>query len=284
MSVFHAVVLALVQGLTEFLPVSSSGHLALAELVLDRPALPGDVGIFYEVLLHVATLLAVVIWFRREIWELRAAFGRSREAREARRVIALIAVASVPTAAIGLAIKDAAERAFTNPLLVGVGLLVTSALLASTARLLGRRANGAAPPPAGTPGSGERWITDLARLRFRDALVVGTVQGGAVWPGVSRSGSTIVAALWMGVPPVTAARFSLLVSLPAIAGAFCLKLRDLEGVPPAWAAWVVGFVVTAIVGYLSIGWLLAIVRSSRLKWFAAYTGTLGAVAVILARA
>jgi len=283
MTFLEAAVLALVQGLTEFLPVSSSGHLALAEAIFGRSPLSDSGGVFYEVLLHVATMLAVIVWFRREIWALRSGLGRGAHATAARRVVGLIALASLPTAAIGLAMKDVAERAFGQPLLVGLGLLVTSGLLASTARLLGRRAEGVAPPDAAAPGPGGRWIDDLARLRWRDAVVVGVAQGLAVWPGVSRSGSTIVAGLWMGVPPATAARFSLLVSLPAIAGAFLLKARDLQGVPPEVASWLAGFVLTAVVGYLAIGWLLAVVRSARLRWFAIYTFVLGATAVVVAR-
>ena len=266
MSLLEALILALVQGLTEFLPVSSSGHLALSKAVLGLTATTGNAGVFYEVLLHVATMFAVMLYFRRELWGLTAAFGRGPRAASARRVILLLIVASVPTAAIGLGIKDLAEKAFELPPWVGAGLLFTSLLLISTI-LLRRRA-------AQEEDAGD-WLEDLAAIRYGDAVVIGVAQGVAVWPGVSRSGSTIAAALLMGVAPIAAARFSLLASLPAIGGGFLLKLRDLEGVPEGLGIQAAGFVVSFGVGLLAIGWLMAAVRGRRLAWYALYTFLLG---------
>jgi len=275
MSLLEAIVLALVQGLTEFLPVSSSGHLALARALFDATSSGGQEGVFYEVLLHVATMLAVVLFFRRELWALTAAFGRSERATTARRVLLLLFVASVPTAVIGLAIKDQAERAFVFPPWVGAGLLLTSLLLLSTVVLRRRAAETEAEAEHG-PGA---WLDDLSELRLRDACVVGIAQGVAVWPGVSRSGSTIAAALLMGVRPLVAARFSLLASLPAIAGGFALKLRELESLQGSPGSLFAGFLVAFVVGWLAIGWLMAAVRGSRLAWYAAYTAVLGAIAI-----
>lgn len=280
MPLVDAVLLALVQGLTEFLPVSSSGHLALAgELLGERARPDGEAGVFYEVLLHVATMLAVVVYLRRELLGLRRVVARDSAGRAARRVVLLVGAASVPTAGVGLAIRHAAEAAFHVPALVGVGLLVTSALLASTVRRLRRSAASGRPAPV--EAAGTEWYADLAGLRWRAAVIVGVAQGLAVWPGVSRSGSTIVAGLWMGVAPVTAARFSLLVSLPAISGAFLLKLGELEGVPSGVTSWAIGFAVALGVGYLAIGWLVSLARTDRLPWFALYTALLGGGALAL---
>jgi undecaprenyl-diphosphatase len=266
MSLLDALILALVQGLTEFLPVSSSGHLAIAKALLGAA---GQDGVFYEVLLHVATMLAVVVFFRRELWALTSAFGRSERAPVARRVLLLLAISSVPTALIGLGVKDLAEKAFELPPWVGAGLLLTSLMLLSTLAL--RRKRDDEDPEADV---GE-WIADLAEIRPRDAAVVGVAQGIAVWPGISRSGSTIAAALLMGVRPLPAARFSLLASLPAIGGGFVLELRELESLPLSLGPQLAGSVVGFGVGWLAIGWLMAAVRGTRLAWYALYTAILG---------
>lgn len=273
MSFLDALILALVQGLTEFLPVSSSGHLALAKALLGASGSTGQEGVFYEVLLHVATMLAVVVFFRRELWALTAALSRGGRAPVARRVLLLLFVASVPTAIIGLAIKDAAEQAFELPPWVGGGLLFTSLLLVSTL-LLRRKATSTEPEAERDAGE---WLEDLTEIRIRDAAVIGLAQGVAVWPGVSRSGSTIAAGLLMGVRPLPAARFSLLASLPAIGGGFLLKLRELDSLPSQLMPQLAGFILAFAVGWLAIGWLMAAVRGTRLAWYALYTALLGLV-------
>lgn len=279
MPFLDAILLGLLQGLTEFLPVSSDGHLALGGLVLGHdPAEAG--GIFYDLLLHLATMLAVIVHFRRELWSLRHAVSPSSPVAEratARRTCLLVLAASVPTAIVGLALKDACERAFGIPVLVGLGFLATSAVLTATSFLLRRRAREATETPR------PDW-SDVSTIRFRDALVVGTLQGLAPWPGFSRSGVTIAGGVAMGVAPATAARFSLLVSLPAIAGAFLLKMREVENVPHGAGAMAAGFVVAGVVGYFAIGWLIAIARRARLGVFAAYTALLGLTTIALALA
>lgn len=271
MDLFRALALALVQGLTEFLPVSSSGHLALAEawLGIDEP------GLFYEVLLHLATMAAVVVYFRRELWTLTRAWRRGAEGRPARRLLGLLVVTSVPTAAVGLTMEKLAVSAFGDPRLVAAGLFVTSIVLLSTLRL--RRG-------ASTDGTEElaadSWLEDLAAVRWRDAVVIGLAQGAAAWPGVSRSGSTIAAALWMGVPPLAAARFSLLASLPAIAGVFLLQLRELSSWPASAGTLLAGFALAFAIGLVAIAWLMAAVRGARLGWFALYTAALGLAALL----
>ena len=213
--------------------------------------------------------------FRRELWSLRHAIGSGPEAAVARRACLLVVAASVPTAIVGLALKDACERAFGVPILVGVGFLGTAAVLGITMILLRRRAK---QDQASIPAD---W-SDVATMRVREALVIGALQGLAPWPGFSRSGVTIAGGVAMGVAPATAARFSLLISLPAIGGAFLLKLRELEGTPDGAAAMACGFVVAGVVGYLAIGWLIAIARKAKLGVFAAYTAVLGTLTIVLA--
>jgi undecaprenyl-diphosphatase len=269
MTLFEALLLGLVQGITEFLPVSSDGHLALATMLLGKdPA--GDSGIVFDLVVHLATMLAVCIRFRRELWELRAALVPGEGGILARRVVLLVFAASVPTAIVGLLIKDTAEWAFGVPVLVGLGFLGTSFGLGVSLLLLRRRPG----RPAEEPVPGRAWA-DLESIRVRDAVAVGIAQGLAPWPGLSRSASTIAAAVACGVRPGTAARFSLLASLPAIGGAFLLKIHEAGGHAGPLPPLLLGFLVAGVVGYFAIGWLISIARSARLGWFALYTLLLG---------
>jgi len=257
MTLTQSMFLGVLQGVTEFLPVSSSGHLAIAQHFLPEFEQPG---VFFDVLLHVATFVAVLYYFRNELIDLGTApFRRDEAARLHRRVLLLLIAASVPTAVIGLAGKDFFEGLFGNITVVSLMLLVTGTLLFLAERF--RR-----------PG---RKREDL---RLSDALVVGTVQGFAILPGISRSGSTIAALLLKGVDAETAARFSFLLGLPAVFGAALLSLKDLQGVPteevPLYLA---GAGVAFLTGLLSIHLLMAILRRRRLIAFALYCWLVGAV-------
>jgi undecaprenyl-diphosphatase len=206
MTIFQALLLGVIQGLTEFLPVSSSGHLAIAQHYLPGFNQPG---LLFDVLLHFGTMLAVVIYFRRELVRLAlACFRTGPEAETDRRILLLLVLASVPTAIIGLSFKDFFEQSFHNLPLIAVMLCVTGTLLFLSERLR-------------KPGRTEAGLTGA------DALLVGTVQGLAIIPGISRSGSTIATLLLKGVDGETAARFSFLLALPAVAGATLLQTRHL---------------------------------------------------------
>ena len=273
MPLLDALLLGLVQGLTEFLPVSSDGHLALTGMLLGHdPAGPG--GIFFDLVLHLGTMIAVVAWFWRDLWELRLALTRGERGRTARRVALLVVAGSIPTAIVGLTLQRACERAFEVPVLVGIGFLGTAAVLFAAHAIMRRRAEPQAEP------AWER----LARIRIIDAVAIGAAQGVAPWPGLSRSAVTIATGVAMGIDGATAARFSLLVSLPAIGGAFLLKLRDLDAVPAGLGAMAAGFVVAGLVGYLAIGWLITIARRAKLLPFAVYTAALGALVIVIALA
>jgi undecaprenyl-diphosphatase len=250
MTLTQAVLLGALQGLTEFLPVSSSGHLAIAQHFLPDFSQPG---VLFDVMLHVGTMVAVAIYFRRELAALLASPFRSGEAaRVQQKVLLLLIVASIPTAVIGLLFKDFFEGLFENITVVSLMLLVTGVLLFVAERF--RR--------------GER---KEGELTLTDAIVVGTVQGCAIIPGISRSGSTIAALLLKGVDGETAARFSFLLAMPAVFGATLLSARDLGEVAPGQIPlYLAGTGVAFLAGLVSIHLLLAVIRRRRLVAFALY--------------
>lgn len=250
MTFFQALLLGLIQGLTEFLPVSSSGHLAITQHFLPGFKQPG---LLFDVLLHFGTMLAVAIYFRRELVRLALAWFRpGAEAQTDRRILTLLLLASLPTAVIGLSFKDFFEQSFDNLPLIAAMLVVTGTLLFLSERFR-------------KPGRTEEALT------FSDALVVGIVQGLAIIPGISRSGSTIAALLLKGVDGETAARFSFLLALPAVAGATLLQLRHLEQLPGTEALpYLAGTVTAFVVGLAAIHMLMLVVKRKRLTFFAVY--------------
>lgn len=265
----EALVLGIVQGATEYLPVSSSGHLVIAQHLfgLEEPAL------FFDIVLHLGTLVAVVWYYRRDLVKLALeTFEALRELASGHswketlrsypgfRFALLIFVGTIPTAVIGIAFEDTFERLFESVRLVGLMLILTGTVL-----LLTRLARG-----------GGR---DAAEMRWPDALIIGVVQGMAITPGISRSGVTIAAALLLGIERETAARYSFLLSIPSILGALLLRMGGAEdGV--GTAALVVGFVAAALTGYLCLTLLVRLVKRGRLSWFAPYCFALGLLALV----
>jgi len=269
MNWLEALVLAVVQGLTEFLPVSSSGHLVLAQTFFGiQPAN----AFIYDIVLHLGTALAALAFYRREVAaELRGLFPPYRQAppdlREARHLLLLLIAATVPTAIIGLAFKSPLERLFASPGAVLAGLAITGTLLIASSRI----------PVSTKP---------LDRVPWGKAALIGIAQGIAIVPGISRSGSTIVAGLAAGLRREDAVRFSFLLSLPAICGAALLELRHppagSPGVPFALAA--AGFAAAAATGYLAILFVLRWTRAGKLWQFGLYCWAAAAVAAaVLAR-
>jgi undecaprenyl-diphosphatase len=261
METISAILLGILQGLTEFLPVSSSGHLVLAREVLPRFTSPPAA---FEALLHAGTLLAVVFWFRADLLAMaRGCFGPlppgSTRAREWRLPL-LILLASAPAGVVGVVWKDELEALFAAPVVAGAGLLVTAVFLFAAWRW----------------GRGER---ALGQLRVGDALVIGAFQALAICPGISRSGSTIAAALLMGVAGVAAARFSFLLSLPAVAGAVLLESRAIAGAG-GLPVFLLGALAAAAVGYLAIGWMMRLLRTRALLPFALYCAALGSLSLL----
>ncbi|MGB5160369.1 MAG: undecaprenyl-diphosphatase UppP [Thermoanaerobaculia bacterium] len=267
---FQALVLGIVQGATEYLPISSSGHLVIAQHLfgLEEPAL------FFDIVLHLGTLVAVIWYYRKDIVKLVAetfaglrnlALGHSwKETLKSYpgfRFALLIVVGTIPTAVIGLAFEDTFERLFGSVRLVGLMLIVTGTVL-----LLTRLAR-----------SGGR---DAAEMTWVDALTIGVVQGLAITPGISRSGITIAAALLLGIDRETAARYSFLLSIPSILGALLLRIGGAhDGV--GTTALVVGFTAAALTGYFCLALLVRLVKKGRLSWFAPYCFALGLLALVL---
>ncbi|MFH0809297.1 MAG: undecaprenyl-diphosphate phosphatase [Pseudomonadota bacterium] len=258
-----AIGLGLLQGLTEFLPVSSSGHLAIAQHFMPGFQQPG---LLFDVSLHVGTLAAVCVYFRHDLAALL--LGRPHEAgslslKERLRLLVLMVAATAVTGTFGMLLKDRVEAAFASLAAVGMGLIVTGVLLLAGAFL----ARGAV-----TAGKVER------NTGLLDALYVGLMQGLAVMPGISRSGSTISASLARGLDPAWAARFSFLLSIPAVAGAAVLECRECgHAVGGQWPAYVAGSLVAFVSGLLAIKLMMRLVRRGNLNPFAYYCFLMGAL-------
>jgi undecaprenyl-diphosphatase len=243
-SVIEALFLGVLQGITEWLPVSSSAHLALAQHYLGIEA-----PVSFDVALHLGTILAVFAYYKNDL----ASLARGILARDAKdlRFAALLTITAIPTAAIGFAFKGVFESMFTSPPAIATALAITGVFLIIASRVAGR-AEGSAQPDA------------------KSSFIIGVAQGIAVAPGISRSGATIGTALLLGIKKEEAARFSFLAGIVPILGASLLEgrkaaLGEVEFLPLA-----LGLATAAIIGYLSIGLLLRFLRDSRLQWFGYY--------------
>jgi undecaprenyl-diphosphatase len=245
--------LGLIQGLTEFLPVSSSGHLVIGERLLGlRPP-----GVLLEAFLHLGTLGAVLWVFRADLAELAQALTR-RGTIERRKEIGFLVAGTIPIVVAGLLFRPVADAVFSSLAVVGGGLLFTALVLVAAERL--------------------RTRATRHELRFVDSLVVGIAQAVALLPGVSRSGATISAGVSRRIEPSRAARFSFLLSIPALLGAGLLSLWDAAtggGWSGDWGGIAVGTAVAFVVGILGVHALLSIVRRSRLWFFSIYCACVG---------
>ena len=274
MSFFHSILLGLIQGIAEFLPISSSGHLAIAEHLLglkDAGAVPE----FYDVLLHLGTLLAVFVAYWPEIRDIILEFFRGirdiahhstpTPVPPARRMILLIIVATLPLFVV-LPIKDKVESlSGSRMVFIGLALLVTGVLLFASDRVRRGRKN-------------------EASATMLDALLVGVGQAIATMPGISRSGMTITAGCFVGYERRFAVRFSFLMSIPAILGANILSLKDAVDAGIDWSqlpVYLVGVITAAVVGYLCIRLLKMIADKGKFGFFAYYCWVVGALTLIL---
>lgn len=271
MNWFEALVLGVVQGLTEFLPVSSSGHLVLCQHLfgLREPEL------LFDICVHVGTLMAVLAVFYRDILQmlsvlmrlpglasrpggLRAQFDQHPELR----LMLMIVLGSLPTAALGILFAKMAEQLFGTIWLVGIALLITGTFLWFT-RL--RRSSG----------------RTIEEMRPKDALILGLAQGLAIVPGISRSGATISTALYLGIDRELAGRFSFLLAIPAILGALVLGLDgDMFQTNLPAGTILLGSLMAAIVGYLALVLLLKLVKKGQLYRFAPYCWIVGVAALV----
>jgi len=251
LTVFKAILLGILQGATEFLPVSSSGHLVLAQKILGLR----ESELAFDILLHLGTLLAILLFLRREIAEVLGSLFRRDQAEWTepwgRRDLLLMAISSVPTGIIGFALHDAVEKGV--PLRdVGIAYLaLTAILLVSNLRFRNKM--------------------DPERIALWEALAIGIVQGMAVLPGLSRSGSTISLALVLGIGASRSAKYSFFISIPAILGAAALHLHKGGALMPAFLPSTLGFLLALVVGYITLTFVEKLVTRGKFLRFAPYT-------------
>jgi undecaprenyl-diphosphatase len=266
MNIFEAIILGLVQGLTEFLPVSSSGHLVLLQHIfgIEEPAM------IFDVMVHLGTLLAVFAVLWKDIWAILR--------RPIQMLTGLLLLATIPTVIAALAFRKGIEHAFESGQFLGFAFLATTALL-TAAELLSRQARAAND------------LKPAEEMNWLDALVIGIMQAIAIIPGISRPGATISGALSRKLDRDFAARFSFLLSIPAILGAVVLHAKDLvKGGAGAeiggaeggigTAAIIAGTISAAVVGYFAVRFMLRIIKEKSLFGFAIYTGILGILVLI----
>ena len=262
MDILTAIFLGIVQGITEWLPVSSSGHLVLLQYLIG-----GENSVIYDIMVHGGTLLAVILYFWRDfIGMLRdvvmsfAEFPKKRlGALVERKFTWYVILATIPIAVVGVALNDYIEDIFSNLLLVGVSFIITGLWLLSTL-----------------------WSRPHRDVNFARSFVVGLAQAVAIIPGISRSGSTIATGMLMGFSREDAARFSFLLSIPTIGGAFLYKIFTTPMNNVLTSVNIAGFLTSFIIGILTIKFLLYVIRRGKFYAFAFYTIPLGILTILYA--
>jgi undecaprenyl-diphosphatase len=268
MPIYQVIVLAIVQGLTEFLPISSTAHLYLTSWLFGWP----DYGLTFDIALHIGTLLAVLVYFARDWVQIIAhgfgiRWGRDEELERNGGLLWLLAIGSIPVGVAGLLFNKQAEGAWRNPMVIG-GMLIGIGVLMGIAEWSGRKTR------------------DIAGVNFLDAGTIGIAQALAVVPGVSRSGVTITAGLFRNINREAAARYSFLLSTPAIGAAAAKAIYDLIKHklfdPNMETAMVLGIAVSAITGMIVIAWFLRFLRRRSLWFFVLYRIIFGIMVLALA--
>lgn len=271
LDIISAIILGAVQGLSEFLPISSSGHLALIPNLLGV-----ETGLAFDTVLHIGTLVAIFSFFWQDIINLIKGFLLSlidmtegfdvfkRELKivPEKRFAWLIIVGSIPTAIIGLLLKDAIENIFRGTIFVGFFLIITGLILYYSER----------------HSSGNITAKDMS---FKQSIIVGICQGLAVLPGISRSGSTIASGLCLGLEREYAARYSFLLSVPAVIGAGLIQIKDIATIDISFGVILAGFISSVVFGYLAIKLLMKMIKGWSLDIFAYYCWIVGAITLIL---
>lgn len=259
-----SIVLGIIQGLTEFLPVSSSGHLVLSQHFMNKGAESAD--LTFEVFLHLGSLLAVFLFFRKDIYNLLKSLFQwdgSLQTKNTHKTVLWLLLATFVTGAFGFAFKDFFESLFSNALMVAVFLSGTGIILYVSDKIYSK---------------------DLLshQLGWKKALLIGFGQAIAITPGISRSGTTIAFSLFTGLKREEAARFSFLLSIPAILGANLSEFSALTSLnSTVMLNYFVGFVAAFISGYLVIELLLNIIKKAQLKIFSFYCWTISAISIVL---
>lgn len=264
MNLIKYIILGIIQGLTEFLPVSSSGHLVIFQEMFNL----NEPGIFFEIIIHIGTLIAVLIYFRQDIGKLISAMfswkeDRDLEVRSSQKFILYILVATAVTGVFGVLFEDKLEAVFDKLYLVGIMLIITGVIL---------------------------FLSDLIRdgkkskLNFVSAIIIGIAQTFAILPGISRSGSTIAVGIFSGLNRKLATRFSFLLSIPAIVGAAIFKIKDLEisTISGKFIPYLCALIASALVGYFAISLMIRLINNVKLKYFSFYCWLVGFSVILIA--
>jgi len=274
LSIFQGIVLGVLQGIAEFLPISSSGHLIVAQNLFGLEEVP----LLFDVFLHVATLLAVVLYFRKKIWELICSFARifvpvknpsavqiEKKDEDTKYIVAII-LATFVTGVLGIFSSKVISEISVK--LVCAGFVVTALLLIFSSLIEKKHLSYSE--------------TSLKSPSWKQSLVIGLAQGIGTLPGISRSGSTIAGSLFCGVKRDVAGEFSFIVSIPAILGAFILELKDLGEVSSSIGAEpvIAGCAAAFASGYIALSWLMRLIKKGRLEWFACYLIPVGILGMI----
>ena len=256
--ILDSILLGIVQGLTEFLPVSSSGHLVLAQAILETEF---GQGILFEVAVHVATLFAILIFYRQRVAKL--AYGTLTRDHHALRYTGKLIIGTLPAVVVALLFKDLIEEQFESLLGVGICLIITGFLVYSTK--ITNRHEGSEEPS------------------WKAALIIGCVQAFAILPGISRSGSTVAAGLALGLHPLAAAEFSFMLGMIAMAGAGILMLPELTSVDGALLTGITfGSIAALISGLAALAAFVWLLRTQRFFIFAWYAWVVGAITIAVA--
>ncbi|TBW27948.1 undecaprenyl-diphosphate phosphatase [Gramella sp. KN1008] len=263
MNAFDAAILGIIQGLTEFLPVSSSGHLELGKAILGDTSVPEE-SLLFTVVLHFATALSTIVVFRKDVFEIIGGLLQFKWNEETRFSLKII-ISMMPAVVIGVLFEDELEALFSgNIIFVGFMLLVTALLL---------------------------WLADKAKdtgkkVSYMNSFVIGVSQAIAMLPGISRSGATISTSVLLGNDKTKAARFSFLMVVPLIFGKIAKDILsgDLANSSTEFSVLAIGFVTAFIAGLVACTWMISLVRRSKLSWFAVYCFVVGLAAIIFAYA
>lgn len=243
MTLLQAILLGIVQGITEFLPISSSGHLILGETLLNLEVAQLKT---FDVVVHVGTLLAILTYFWKDVWKVK--------------LWPWLILGTIPAVVVGLTLEDQIDAIFRSALAVGIVMIIVGAIFM-------------------IPESWARRTKDK-KLQWWQVVLVGMAQAVAIIPGVSRSGSTIFTGTMLGMRREEAARFSFLLGAVAITGAGILTALDLNGATVEWGVLTAGFISSFIAGFLSVKWLMKYLKHHSLKVFGIYLMSLGALTVV----
>ncbi len=252
MNIIEALILGSLQGLTEFLPISSSGHLVLGQRFLGL-SLPGN---FIEVLVHIGTLCSILVVFRNDILEL----VKSIKSNESKKMLTALIMGTIPAVLIGLTLKDKIGQLFEHPFAVSYSLIATGLWLIMT-----------------------KWFVNKhSSINLKNGFLIGCAQAVAIIPGISRSGATIGAAMLLGISPEKAAKFSFLLAIPAISGAGLLTAIDMDTMNIAslsTGSILVAFISSFLVGWVALAWLLKLISKGQFHWFGIYCLAIGIISL-----